>query len=129
MRPDAKNGDEGLLSLPHAGTRRISRIANRQFRGSSTHRSDAPMTRSVGPCSAPSIRPWASVKREEPHKGALVKLTLVAICMLAVPTVVFSQDTSKWPTKYWKYSSPRVEIQQTGQAARKQSPECGDAPD
>lgn len=40
-----------------------------------------------------------------------------------------AQSTAGWPMQYWNYASPRVEIQQTGQAAAKQSPECGDAAD
>jgi hypothetical protein len=32
-----------------------------------------------------------------------------------------------WPMKYWKYTSPRVQIPQTGQAANQNNPPCGNS--
>jgi hypothetical protein len=44
--------------------------------------------------------------------------------------IVVGAATQQYPQqKYWKFASPRVEILQTGQAAREQAPACGNAAD
>jgi hypothetical protein len=53
----------------------------------------------------------------------------VLVLLATTATILFARFDLASSQKYWRYSSPEISLGQTGQSAKKQSPECGEGPD